>query len=472
MRCYRHILLLTAFSAVATLYGQSSLTDFIKLAQTESYTVQSAKVQYQIAELNYKLFRSNYKPALLFNSNALSYNKDNFEVRQPDGSVKFLNRSQNFSNIGFSFAQPISATGGTISLNTDLYRFDDFIAGTKQYSGTPVYIRLQQPLFAFNKYKWDKQTEPIKLKEAATEYQSVNRRVAFEICKLFFDIAEAKANERLAEINIQDTKTNIEAEKRRLQLGVTTEDKILQLEVHKLSAAQQCIESTAIVQRTVTALLFYLGRSDSFPVNISLPETIPPVSADKKSILAKAKENSLTALSNHRKTIEAAAGLANAKLTGRQVTLTASFGLNNAASTLPAVYENPNTQQRFSIGFSFPVIDGGRRRLNMELAMLDDKKNKLTGKNDEMILLQETNELIEQLFISKTKIETAKGLDTIAAKRYLITNRLFQLGKTSVSELQTAILDKDNAHRNYISALRMFWETYYLLQWKSNSDLN
>jgi outer membrane protein TolC len=457
---------------VSKLYGQTSLTDFIKLAQTESYTVQSAKLQHQTAEFNYKLFRSNYRPALFFNGNVPVYNKDNFEVRQPDGSVKFLNRSQNSSNIGFSFAQPISATGGTVSLNTDLYRFDDFIAGTKQYSGTPVYIRLQQPLFAFNKYKWDIQTEPIKLKEAATAYQLVNRQAAFEICKLFFDIAEAKANERLAEMNIRDAATNIEAEKRRLQLGVTTEDKVLQLEVRNLNDAQQLIESSAGVRRAVTALLFYLGRSDSFPVNISLPETIPPVSADKKSILAKAKENSLTALSNHRKTIEAAAGLANAKLTGRQVTLTASFGLNNAASTLPAVYENPNTQQRFSIGFSFPVIDGGKRRLNIELAMLDDKKRKRTAKNDEMNLLRETNELIEQLFISKSKIETAKRLDTIAAKRYVITNRLFQLGKTSVLELQAATLDKDNAHRNYISALRRFWETYYLLQWKSNSDLD
>jgi hypothetical protein len=51
-----------------------------------------------------------------------------------------------------------------------------------------------------------------------------------------------------------------------------------------------------------------------------------------------------------------------------------------------------------------------------------------------------------------------------------MANRLFQPGKISILELQAAQYDKDNAIKNYILALRRFWETLYLLQLKTGAE--
>jgi outer membrane protein TolC len=48
---------------------------------------------------------------------------------------------------------------------------------------------------------------------------------------------------------------------------------------------------------------------------------------------------------------------------------------------------------------------------------------------------------------------------------------MFETGKVSLLELQAAQTEKDNARRNYIRALRKFWENLYLLRVKTNAKI-
>ena len=452
------------------LTAQITLEQTIELAKRNSYAAQLSGNENKLAALNYTAFKLAGKPSLFFYGNAPVYNKDNYAVTQPDGSIKFLPRSQNYSNVGIGFSQPINFTGGTLAINTDLYRFDNFVTKTKQYNGTPFFLRLTQPLFKYNAYTWDKLIVPLKLQEAALTQKADILQIEYDVCKLYFDIAEAQSNEQLAISNLQNSNANLTIEKRRAQLGVSTEDKVLQLEMQQINSQQQQRAAQLTIQQAFLALHTFINSADTANRQLEIPEQLPAISIDKEKIIAVAKKNLPQYLSFQRKKLEAQSKTDEAQKQGRQIDLVASYGLNNAATNLSAIYRNPQDQQRFSIGFAIPVADWGKRKNNMAVAKLQEEQVEINNKQEEAKLISEIINLVNELPVLKSNATQSLLLDTLSQKRFSITNRLFQSGKVSLLELQAAQAEKDNARRNYIAALRRFWESYYLLKVKIGTD--
>ena len=452
------------------LYAQTTLQETIELAKKNSPTAIIAANEFKLANLSYAAFKIALKPTLSFYGNAPVFNKDNYAVTQPDGSIKFLSRSQNYSNVGIGFSQPIPFTGGTVAVNTDLYRFDDFVTNTKQYNGTPVFVRLSQPLFKYNAYKWDRQIEPLKLQEADRNMKAAMVQMEYAICLLYFAIVEAQVNQQLAISNLQNTTTNLGIEKRRVQLGVSTEDKVLQLEMQQINSQQEQVAAQLAIRQAFLSLQAYINDTDTTIALFQLPEQLPVLSIDKEKAIASAKQNLPQYVSFQRKKLEAESKTAEAKRQGRQIDLVASYGLNNAATDLPAIYKNPQDQQRFSIGFNIPVADWGRRNNNLAAAKLQEEQIEINNKQEEAGLITAITQLVNELPVLQQSIRQALVLDTLSQRRFTITNRLFQSGKAGLLELQAAQGEKDNAGRNYILAIRRFWESYYLFRVKTGID--
>ena len=452
-----------------TLQAQLTLEQAIELAKKKSHTTKIAANEFKLANLAYAAYQIALKPTLSFYGNAPVYNKDNYAVTQPDGSIKFLSRSQNYSNVGIGFSQPLPFTGGTIAVNTDLYRFDNFVTKTKQYNGTPVFIRLTQPLFKYNPYKRDKKIAALKLQEADQTMKTEMMQMDYDICLLYFDIVEAQVSQQLATNNLQNATNNLSIEKRRVQLGVSTEDKVLQLEIQQINSLQQQTAAQLNIRQALLALQTYINSTDTTIALLQLPAQLPLLSIDKGKAIESAKKNLPLYLSFQRKKLEAAGKTSAAKKQGRQIDLVASFGLNNAAADIPAIYRNPQDQQRFSIGFNIPVAEWGRRKNSLATAKIQEEQIEISNKQEEAKLVTEITNLVNELPVLQQNIQQSLLLDTLSQRRFAITNRLFQSGKTSLLELQAAQTEKDNARRNYISAVRRFWESYYLFGVKTGT---
>ncbi len=451
-------------------FSQTTLNEMIEAAQMNSYASQLSKKDMQLADLTYVAYKLNYKPSLSIYGNIPGFNKDKYAVTQPDGSVRFLSRSQNYSSVGIGFSQPIPFTGGTISVNTDLYRFDDFAAKSKQYNGTPVFVRFAQPLFKYNAYRWDKQIAPLKLQIANQEMKASMMQLDYDVCQLYFDIIEAQINEQLAISNLQNCTVNLVIENRRVQLGASTEDKVLLLEIQQVNNQQQQAAAQLNIRKAFLALQTYLNSGDTTIKQLQLPQQLPSVIFDKEKIIASARQNLPQYLSFQQKKLEARSNTAKAKAGGRQIDLIVSYGLNNAGTDIPAIYQHPQDQQRFSIGFNIPVMDWGKRKNSVSAAMIREEQIEIINKQDEARLINEITDLTNQLAFLRYNVQQALLSDTLSQKRFAITNRLFQSGKASLLELQAAQTEKDIARRKYIATLRMFWESYYLLRLKAVFD--
>ena len=66
----------------------------------------------------------------------------------------------------------------------------------------------------------------------------------------------------------------------------------------------------------------------------------------------------------------------------------------------------------------------------------------------------------------------------ISAERYDIMRRRFEAGNVSVTELNTAQQEHENARLQYVSQIRSFWTDYFTLQkytlynWIRQRDIN
>lgn len=447
-----------------------SLPDFIFTARANSYMAQSTKFEVQLATLLLTDFKLTNRPLLSFAGNIPGYNKDNYAITQPDGSIKFLPRSQNYSNIGFSFTQPLLFSGGSISINTDLYRFDNFTTHSKEYYGTPFFVKLFQPLFKYNSYKSEKQIISLKKSEADQTYLLAQHQIDYDACRLFFSVISAQEDEKLAAANLENNTANLTIEKRRFQLGVSTEDNVIGLEMQQIDSRQQQAMALLSIRKAFAELNNYFNSTDTTIKTFQLPEMLPAVLPDKKMMLEQAKLNLPQYISFDRMRKENETKIAEAKMQGREIDLNVSYGLNNTSVDLPAIYHNPQTQQRFSIGINMPKTDGGRRKNKIAIAKTQQEQTEVSIKKEEANLMSEISMLTDEIYALKNNVVESLQFDSLAEKRYKITNRLFQSGKASLLELQASQTEKDNARKKYIIALQKFWESWYLLKAKTLTD--
>ncbi|HCD89156.1 MAG TPA: hypothetical protein DEQ87_16185, partial [Algoriphagus sp.] len=224
-----------------------TLQEMVQRAKDRSPAALRALTRKENRFWQYRLFRSNYNPQLRLNGTIPSYSQAFNSITQPDGSIEFLQVRQNFMDLELGLQQVIAPTGGVISVNTSTNRFDNFLAGPNEiqtrWSGVPVNVRLQQPLFAYNPFKWDKKIQPLLFEESKREYVQEMEEVSLFVTQLFFDYLIAQVNLQVATQNLENTEEIFSIEKKRYELGTTFEDRLLQVELQALQARQDLAQA-------------------------------------------------------------------------------------------------------------------------------------------------------------------------------------------------------------------------------------
>ncbi|MGB8191060.1 MAG: TolC family protein, partial [Chitinophagaceae bacterium] len=326
-----------------------TLDELVTIAQASSLRARQIIIEKRIAEYEYQFFLRNRKPSLTFTGNLPVYNKDNFGVVQPDGTILFRSRSQSNSDANFSFTQPIPVTNGQLSLNTYLNRFDDYFDKRTSYNATLFYIQLYQPVFTFNQYKWDKRIAPLKFKERQLAVSQVANEFTFLVCQLFFDVVEAQEDLELAKTNLYHAKKNHAIEVRKKELGASTDDRLLQLEMMELEAIQLTEQSESRLLTSIAELKNVVGITAPADLLLRVPENIDTAAVSFSQVFQSAQTNNPVFLSNRRMLLEAESATDQARAEGREIKIVGSFGLNKTDDRISSLYVHPNDQQRFSV---------------------------------------------------------------------------------------------------------------------------
>lgn len=444
-----------------------TLQDIVARAKSQSTAALRIQTIKENGYWQYRLFRSNYNPQLRLTGTIPSYSQSVTNVTQPDGSIEFREVEQNLIDLEMGLQQVISPTGGVISVNSSSSRFDNFLAPEgfrTRFSGVPVNIRLNQPIFAFNPYKWDKKIQPLIFEETKREFVEEMERISQISTQLFFDYLLAQVNLDIAEKNLKNTEDIYRIENGRYNIGTTSEDRLLQVELQVLQAKQDLAQAKLDMETSMLSLKSYVGLNENVDVQLILPDEIPNIIVDVDQAIELAFQNRSEALGFNRQLLEAEEGVARARGQRFQMNLNASYGYNNAASTFENIYSNPNQQALVNLGISMPILDWGRTKARMEQSRANQRFVEYTVEQERINFEQEIYTMARNFQMLEDRLEITEVSDKVADKRYEISRDRYLSGKVTITDLNIAQTEKDANKRAYIASLREYWSAYFQLR--------
>lgn len=444
-----------------------SLEDVIQRAKEQSPASKQAETRQENRYWQYRFYKSNYNPQLRLSGTLPSYYKRVNQIPQQDGSFRYLSVEQTNNNVNLGLLQPIYWTGGVISANSSIGYFRDYndpSALAEQWSGTVMNVQLTQPIFSFNSLRWDKKTEPLRYEESKRDYVEQMEFISQEAVNRFFNVLQAQINLQIAQFNLANNDTIYKIEQGRYNIGTTSKDKLLQVELQLLRSRQDVAQARLDMETARLQLRSYVGLSGAEQVQLVLPEHIPQFSVSVDEALDYARKNRAAYVAFERRRIEADREVAQARGERFQTNITAAYGLNNNGLVFDDVYMSPEEQQQINLTLSIPILDWGRNKSRMRTALANKKLNDYIIAQDEVNFEQEIITQVGNFEMLRLQIEITKKADEVAQERYNVAQNRYLIGKIDITNLNIALTEKDDAKRSYIQALKSFWTAYYSLR--------
>jgi len=448
-----------------------SLQDVIEIAKKQSPDALMAKHRFRSSFWGYKIFKAEYLPTLILNGTLPSLDKG-IRRQEIGGEINYFTYNTSQEMLNLSLNQKVGITGGTLSVYSNLSRTQDHNNDASSYFANPINIQYTQPLFQYNDYKWAKKIEPLKYLEAKSRYLEDVEQVSITAVNHFFNLLLANIEKKIAYKNRSNYDTLYHIALGRFNLGKIAENELLQLELNLLRAKSSIEIAELELGNSIFMLKSFLRIKDN--ENISL---IPPLNTlhfdvPAQKAIDEAKKNSSTGLDFEKRLLQAASEMNYARLNNRfDANLSANYGLNQEGPHLADAYKLPIERQKLSLGITVPIFDWGVSKGRMKIA--ESKQDMvITAVEQERIdFVQNIYLKVVQFNMQKSQLFIAAKSDTVAQKRYNITQQRYLIGKINdVLELNSAQIDSDRSQKEFSRALQTYWKSYFELRKRTLYD--
>lgn len=442
-----------------------TLREAVNLAVGHSPYAKQAEARHESSYWNYRFEKSTFSlPQVRLNGYLPNYQKATTGITQPDGTISFRSIDQLNAYSNISVQQPIALTGGLLSINSDLSYFSSRAFGGSSWNGNPLQVQINQPIFAFNKMKWDRIAEPLRFEEskrAKAEEMEFISRLAVE---RYFATLSSQIDLEIAIGNLAHHDTILSIEQDRYRMGTTTKERLLRARIQVLQSRMEMARAKIVLKNSRAELNSFLGLDVSTKFDLELPARTPPLRMDIASALQYARGNRAIYASFTRRRIESDSEVARSRGESFQTNISASFGLNNSGRRFTEVYGRSQEQQTINVSFSIPIIDWGRNRSRMQSALANKRLNAYMIAIDEMKSDQEIIDQISQFDVLADQIEISRESAELTNEIFLLTKEKYLNGKADINALAITVSEKDAARRSYVDALRSYWLSYYTLR--------
>jgi outer membrane protein TolC len=416
---------------------------------------------------NYQQFRASLLPQLNLSGTLPDYSSAIDRVLQNDGTFAFPEREQFFMSTQLSLDQNIPFTGGRLSLGSGLQRTRVIRPDTRtDYFSTPLSLSYFQPMILYNDFKWNKKIAPLAYEESRRAYSEDLEQIAAETTRLYFNALTASISKQIARLNVENNDTLYKISQGRYNLGKIAENDLLQIELNLLNAENALTNARLNYQVAEQELKRFLGIPQDQALDLSLPFKVPQMSLTVEEALLQARQNRAAVLAFRRRRLEAEQEVARARgNTNYNLNIRANFGLSRQANDFEQAFQQPLLeQQNLAVGFQIPILDWGQARSQVRRAKANRDLEQVNIEQDEINFEQEIFLQVMEFNAQYERLRIAGKADTVAQKRYEVARQRYLTGKITITDINIAQSEKDNARLGYLRELRRFWEAYYTLR--------
>ncbi|MFS4456910.1 TolC family protein [Maribacter sp. 2304DJ31-5] len=440
----------------------------MKMAHESALDAFRAKRQYAVGYWEYRSFQARLLPKVNLDLQPFTFNRSFVQRYDPVNNIDVYRQQRNLNTFGqLSINQNIMATGATVFVNSTFNRFVNFSddATIKNYSTTPVRIGLNQPLMAFNELKWQNKTAALEYERAKKEYISQQEALNVKTISLFFQWALANTKVLIAVENKKNADRLFKIGQKRYPLGTIERDDLLNLELETFTADTNLAQTEQQLQEVVSELQLFLDQGNLSGFVPELPEVISSMKISLEEAREMVHRYNPGLLDIGIKKINAERDLDRAIKENRfDLSINASYGLNQQADDFANAYSNFLDQQLVAVQFSMPLLDWGERKGNIQKARMNKELADIENKQAENDIEQQLSQKVNNYNLQEGLVAVALRTRNIAEESYTITERRFLSGKVDLLRLLTARRAWQTASENYVQSLQQYWEYYHGVQ--------
>ena len=184
-----------------------TLEEAIGTARSQSVAALQAKHAFVSTYWAYRSYQASRLPSLNLYGNLMNFDRSLTLLQSyEDGTFRYANSYNLQNSLGLSVAQNVTFTGGRLSVYSDLRRIDQYGAFKNlTWYSQPITVSYNQPLFAYNQFKWDKRIEPKEYERGRRQYIESMEEVTIAAAKAYFDLIAATRNHEASVTNFANT---------------------------------------------------------------------------------------------------------------------------------------------------------------------------------------------------------------------------------------------------------------------------
>lgn len=468
----RQLIIIVGLLSSGFLYSQNrtielTLDETIVIAVDSSLQSFAAKNAYMAKYWEFRSYKAARLPSLNLTMTPLRYNRNITQRYDSESNMDVYRKQQSlYSSGNLSIRQNLDLTGGTFFLDSELGFLRNFGEYTySQITTVPVRLGYSQSLFGFNEFKWEKKIEPLKYEKAKKQYLYERESIAETTTRYFFELALAQTEYEMAVENIISTDTLYNIGKERHKIASISQSDLLTLRLDAVNAKNTLKNAEIALKRSMQSFASFLNFEENVDVKVILPNRPKNVYVLPEAALEYANSNNPDFIASEQTILEAKREVDRTeKSSNFDAAFSASVGFNQAANTFHAAYMNLLQQDVLSISLTIPLVDWGVRKGKANMAKSNLNITELNIRQKISDLKQDILMTVEDFNIQQDLIISAEEALDLANMAYDNTKERFIIGKADINSLTLSLNRQNLAQKNYISALKNYWISYYKIR--------
>jgi len=437
-----------------------TLEKSLSLALQQGYAIQNASEQYLSSKRNYEAQELSSATTVDLNLKVPDYSESLTNQFNPlTQRYEFYQLQSTLLRSTLSVNQPVTFTGGTVSLSGDFFQRNQ-LSGTSGTSQTIndyfsyFQVSVRQPILTPNVQSITVNRASLELNRASSDYIRHQLDIIYEVTNAFYTAYRLSRQEQISREQVEQNEDSYATARSKYVSGLIPEVEMLQTEVDLVTSRNQQLNDQREASQAKNALKLLIGLPLEGEISLTSELKYTPVEIDLKTAIEKALLNRLELLSA-KQSLELSAmdiELASSRRHLR-LDLTASYGLNRNDTQLESVLRDFGRTRNIALEVTVPIFDWGRHAREVETAEAQYKSAELTYANTGQQIRQEIIDLVSRVRVAESRIQVLVKSIEVAQKSYEISLERFRVGTITRNDLAQAQQRLTNSKLNSLIAL-------------------
>lgn len=431
-----------------------TLEKALDIAYQHSPSLIQSKLSLEQRQLNLKAQDASLKSQFSLDVSPFNYTRNN----QYDSynSNWYANESMT-SSASLGVTQPIKWTDGTISLVND-FSWQDASNRTSGGKNTSfnhnLSLRIEQPLFTYNRTKMQLKELEYSLENAKISYALQELNIEKQVTSQFYDVYQKQKDLNIAREEYSNQKQNYEIIRNKVEAGLVAKEELYQAEVNLATSESSVYSAEISYENSKDNFKILLGISLDEDVMV-LPNTeIVTVVVDSEEAVKHALEQRMELRQKQITLEQDVFTIIRAKSENEfKGSVSARVGLDALGGKVSNMYDKPTDNEQIGISFNIPIFDWGAKKsrvksseLSMESNQVDFEEEKKNITLDVRQICRNMPTLVRQIEIKKKNVENAEHTYEINLEKY-------RNGNLTGMELQQYQTQLTSAKQAYTGAI-------------------